>query len=111
VIASGDDQNVIYPGLDEAFNGISYHGPIVDRQKVLIGNFCQRVQPRAQTSRQYDTLHGKTPSKGRIRFLASMFNNLLILPLLFYQYQAHKIAHHAVRECLYIGLPVPPMID
>jgi hypothetical protein len=57
----GDEHDLVDPGVDQRFNGPGDHGPVVNRQQVLVGDARERVEARAGTPRQQDTLHRLTP--------------------------------------------------
>ncbi len=61
VLASGDNQNVAHSGIDQRLQRVKNHRLVIDRKQVLVGNPRQRIQPRPNSSGQYDALH-ESPS-------------------------------------------------
>ena len=53
----GDEHDLGDPGQDEGFDRVADHGPVVDREKVLVGDPGQGVKASARPSSQDDALH------------------------------------------------------
>src|ERR1019366_3060917 len=54
---SGDHQNLLNPGIHEGLDRVVDHGPVIDRQQMLIGDFCEREQSASRATSQDDALH------------------------------------------------------
>ena len=47
----GDQHDLVDAGVDQGFDRPGDHGPIPDREQVLVGYFCERKKAAAGASR------------------------------------------------------------
>ena len=57
VRAPRDQHHLGYAGHHERFDRVADHRPVVDRQQVLVGDPCKRVEAAAGSARQDDPFH------------------------------------------------------
>ena len=55
---TGHDHDLGDPGLDEGLDPVADHGPVADRQQVLVGDPGEREQPAAGPAGEDDAPHG-----------------------------------------------------
>ena len=58
--AARHDHHLCHSGLDERLDPVADHGPVADRQEVLVGDPGQRMQPAARTAGEDHAPHGFT---------------------------------------------------
>jgi hypothetical protein len=61
--APGDQHDLGDLGVDQCLDAPVDHGPVVDRQEVLVGDAGERVEPGAGAPGQDDALHGPQPRR------------------------------------------------
>ena len=55
--AARDDHDVCDACCEEGLEGIVYHRFVVDREEVLVGDFCEGVEPGASAACEDDAFH------------------------------------------------------
>ena len=55
--AARDDHDVGDACCEEGLQGIVDHGFVVDREQVLVGDFCEGVEPGASAACEDDAFH------------------------------------------------------
>src|SRR5260221_9445957 len=69
VRSARDQHHLRDAALHERFDPVTDHRPVIDRQQVLVGDACQRVQPTARPAGQDHTFHrpdSSEPRRGRL---------------------------------------------
>ena len=60
-ISASDDHDVRNAGIDQRLNRVIDHRLIENRQEMFISDRCQRLQPRSESTCEYDTFQLRSP--------------------------------------------------
>ncbi len=59
-ITAGHHKNIAHAGANKGFDRIIDHRLVIDRKKMLVGNFSEREKPASEPSRKDHTFHRKS---------------------------------------------------
>ena len=58
ILTPGDNDNVFNARVHEGLDRIEYHRSVIHWQEMLVSYSCERIKPRAFSTRQDHTFHG-----------------------------------------------------